>query len=320
MPRLSGKTRILVTGAAGMVGGALVKTLRESGAANVIPVTKSDVDLRSASAVQAFFASAKPEIVFNCAARVGGIAANIADPAAFLSDNVKIAVNVLEASAAHGVTKGIFLGSSCIYPRDCPQPIKEEYLLTGPLEPTNEGYALAKIAGIRLAQYLWRQTGLRTISPIPCSIYGTGDDFDLERCHVLAALVRRFVDAQATGSPTVVLWGTGAARREFMHVADAVKALVFLLERYESPEIINLGPGTDVSIAELAALVAAEAGYSGEIVWDSRKPDGMPRKCLDVTQLERLGFRPSISLREGIKRTVGEYRARAREVQRPQTC
>jgi GDP-L-fucose synthase len=293
-----------------------VKALRARGADKVVALTRADVDLRDHAAVDRLFASLKPEVVFNCAARVGGIAANIADPSGFLTDNLKIAMNVTEASAAHGVKKGVYLASSCVYPRECPQPMKEEYLLTGPLEPTNEGYALAKVSGVRLAQYMWQQHGLRTISPVPCNIYGTGDDFDLQRSHVLSALVRRFVDAHDAGQPSVVLWGTGSARREFIHVDDVVDGLIFLLEHYDSPDIINLGPGTDVSIAELAALIASEVGYGGSIQWDPSKPDGMPRKCMDVSRIAALGFTTKISLRDGIRRTIGEYRARTAEAQR----
>jgi len=244
---------------------------------------------------------------------VGGIAANLLHPATFLSENLQIQLNLFNACMFHGARKNVFLGSSCIYPRECPQPMKEQYLLTGPLEPTNEGYALAKIAGVKLAASYWREFGLRTICPMPCNVYGTGDHFELERAHVVPAMVCRFVDATDARTPEVTLWGTGTARREFIHVADLARALLLLFEQYDSPEIINVGTGTDVSIRELAMLVAEAAGYAGNIGWDRSKPDGMPRKCLDVSRLSSLGFQPAISLREGIAMTVREYRAMKRQ-------
>ena len=302
-------TRILVTGAGGMVGGALARHFRASGFDRLLTPSRADLDLLDRAAVFQYVKEHQPELVFMCAAKVGGIAANMADPAGFLSENLHIELNLLEACAANRIRKTVFLGSSCIYPRECPQPMKEEYLLTGPLEPTNEAYALAKIAGLRLAQYLHRQQGLDVINPMPCNIYGTGDHFDLQRCHVLTALVRRFSEAVEKGADSVTLWGTGVARREFIHVDDVVSALLLLVERYQSAEIINVGTGIDVSIKELATMVAAATGFRGRIEWDPSKPDGMPRKCLDVSRLTGLGFTPQIDLRAGIRRTVDEFRA-----------
>lgn len=306
--KIDQRTRILVTGASGMVGGAILKTLQDRGHRNLLSPARAELDLRNEQSVRTYFRREQPQVLFLCAAKVGGIAANMRDPVGFLSENLRIALNALEIAAETKIAKVVFLGSSCIYPRESPQPMREEYLLAGPLEPTNEGYALAKIGGLRLAQYLWRQGALKTISPMPCNIYGPGDHFDLEKSHVLSALVRRFVDASETGAPSVTLWGTGRARREFIHVNDVVDALLFLLEHYDSPEIINVGTGVDVSIAELAHLVAKATGYGGEILWDPSKPDGMPRKCLDVSRLNGLGFSPKVNLEQGIQRTVQEYR------------
>jgi GDP-L-fucose synthase len=217
-------------------------------------------------------------------------------------------IGLFEACHKYTTRKNLFLGSSCIYPRESPQPMKEEYLLAGPLEPTNEGYALAKIVGLKLAQYYHQQYGMLTICPMPCNIYGTGDHFDLQRSHVLSALVRRFVDAQDLGASPVTLWGTGSARREFIHVEDVARAMLFLMDHHDSPEIINVGAGSDVSIRELAGLVAEQVGFAGEIAWDSTKPDGMPRKCLDVSRMAAMGFQISVNLQEGIGRTIAEYR------------
>jgi len=301
--------RILVTGASGMVGGALARRLQADGYSNVLAPTRRELPLDDLAAVISYFERHRPDHVFMVAAKVGGIAANMADPAGFLADNLRLTLNLFEAARRFPTKKNLFLGSSCIYPRQSPQPMKEEYLLEGPLEPTNEGYALAKIAGLRLAQGYWHQEGLVTICPMPCNMYGTGDHFSFERAHVLSSLVRRFVDAQASGAEEVVVWGTGAARREFMHVDDLVDCMLFLMEHYESPDIINVGPGVDVSIRELAESIAAAVGYTGRLAWDASKPDGMPRKCVDASKLAALGFRPRVTLREGIHRTIAEYRA-----------
>jgi GDP-L-fucose synthase len=300
---------ILITGASGMVGSALVRRLAAQGYRRLLTPSRSELDLRDPAAVDRYVAVARPEYVFMIAAKVGGIAANAADPVGFMNDNLTMTLSLFGAAHRHGVRKSLFLGSSCIYPKACPQPMREEHLLTGPLEPTNEAYAIAKIAGLKLADYYFRQYGVVTVCPMPCNIYGTNDHFDLEKAHVLSALVRRFVDAVDDDAEEVTLWGTGAARREFIHVEDVVTAMLLLMDRCQTPEIVNVGTGVDVSIADLAALVAGEAGYRGRILWDRSKPDGMPRKCLDVSRIARLGFVPAIDLQEGIRMTVREYRA-----------
>jgi GDP-L-fucose synthase len=270
--------------------------------------TFGELDLRDQCAVKGFFEKEKPDYVFLAAAKVGGIQANMKSPAEFLLDNLAIQNNIIQYSFLNGVKKFCFLGSSCIYPRECPQPIKEEYLLTGPLEPTNEGYAIAKIAGLKLVQYYNKQYGFNAIAPMPCNLYGQNDSFDLEHSHVLSALVKRFVDAVDEGKEELVLWGTGIARREFLNVSDLARAVILLMEMYDSPEIINVGSGTDVSIKELAELMSSKTGFKGTIQWDSTKPDGMLRKCLDVSKINELGFQPKISLGEGIDFMIQEYR------------
>jgi len=299
---------VLVTGALGMVGSAIVRLLQRRSFQRVLAPSRRELDLCDREQVHAYFAKHRPDYVLMIAAKVGGIAANIADPVGFLSENVRMQINLFEACCKYRTRKNLFLGSSCIYPRECPQPMKEEYILTGPLEPTNEGYALAKIVGLKLAKYYHEQYGMLTICPIPCNIYGTNDHFDLQRSHVLAALVQRFVDAQDKGASSVTLWGTGKARREFIHVDDVAEALLYLMDNYHSPDVINVGTGVDISIRDLATLIANEVGFTGEIDWDTSKPDGMPRKCLDISKLTALGFQPRIRLREGIRQTIAEYR------------
>jgi GDP-L-fucose synthase len=300
--------KVLLTGTAGMVGSAVYRILEHRANVQLLTPRHGELDLTQQDQVDRYFSIHRPEIVLMIAAKVGGIAANKADPVGFLSENTRIQLNLFEACHKYRVRKSLFLGSSCIYPRESPQPMKEEYLLTGPLEPTNEGYALAKILGLKLAQFYYQQYGLLTICPMPCNIYGTHDHFDLEKSHVLSALVKRFVDGQENASSEIALWGTGSARR----VEDVAEALLFMMQHVEIPEPINLGTGTDISIFDLAHLVAELVGYTGDIKWDHTKPDGMLRKCLDVSRLDALGYTPKISLLEGVARIIVEYRDRKR--------
>ncbi|MFG0266770.1 MAG: GDP-L-fucose synthase family protein [Rhodopirellula sp. JB055] len=299
---------IWITGAAGMVGKALAGHLRAKGYTNLLTPTRRELDLCSADAVHDYVAQHRPRHAFLLAAKVGGIAANVSDPVGFLDENMRLVVNQLSACAKAGVEKVLLLGSTCIYPRECAQPMTEESLLTGPLEPTNEGYALAKIAGLRLAQSYQKQMGMQCVLPMPCNIYGTGDHFDLSRCHVLSALVKRFCDAVDQEAESVTLWGTGSAKREFIHVEDVVRGMLHLFDAETEGQIINLGPGNDVSISELAGMIAEQAGFKGKTLWDTSRPDGMPRKCTDNARLKELGFEPRISLNDGIARTIQEYR------------
>lgn len=297
-----------VAGHRGLVGSAILRKLAALGFTNVLTRDRRELDLTDRDSVRRFLAAHRPEFVFLCAARVGGIAANIAEPVPFLLDNLAIQNNVLEACAAFGVTKTMFLGSSCVYPRQAPQPIRESSFMTGPLEPTNESYAVAKIAGIRLAAALHAQYGLRIVCPMPCNVYGPNDHFEFERSHVVSALVRRFVEAADAGAAEVVLWGTGSARREFMHADDLADACLFLMERHDSPELINVGTGVDQTIRELAELIAAAVGYRGRMSWDASRPDGMPRKLLDVSRINALGWRSRIDLASGLPGVIDECR------------
>ena len=301
--------RIFLAGHDGMVGSALMRALRCQGFTNIITARRRALDLRDPKRVELFFERDRPDYVLLVAAKVGGIQANRQFPAEFLYDNLMIQTNVIHQSYRYGVRKLLFLGSSCIYPRDCAQPMKEEYLMTGPLEPTNEAYALAKIAGLKMAQGYHQQYGLHAICPIPCNLYGPKDSFDPQRSHVLSALVRKFTDAVDENEPEVVLWGSGDARREFLHVDDLAHALLFLMDNWESPDIINVGSGIDLSIRELAKLTARKVNYTGKILWDTSMPDGMPRKCVDISKLTALGFRSAIPLDEGIEGVIREYRA-----------
>jgi GDP-L-fucose synthase len=302
--------KIYVAGHEGMVGSAIVRLLTKKGFNNLVLRRLNELDLRNGPAVMEFFASERPEAVILAAARVGGIAANMNHPAEFLYDNLAIQNNVIHQSYLHGAEKFVFLGSSCIYPRECAQPMKEEYLLTGPLEPTNEGYALAKIAGLKMIEFYGRQYGFRGICLVPCNLYGTNDSFDPQNAHVLSALVKKFVDAVDGGAESVTVWGTGRARREFMHVDDAAEAVLFMMQQQNCPQIINVGWGEEVSIKELANLIAKETGFEGKLVWDESRPDGMPRKCMDVGRMKALGYAPRISLEEGIRKTIEEYKRR----------
>ncbi len=302
------ESRIYVAGHKGMVGSALVKKLNEKGYFNLLLKTRAELDLMDQQAVEAFFEEERPEFVFFAAAKVGGIQANIDAPYEFLYNNLLIQNNVINASHKFGVKKFCFIGSSCIYPKESQQPIKEEYLLTGPLEPTNEGYALAKIAGIRLVQALHKQYGFNVICPMPCNIYGPNDSFHPQHSHVLSALVRKYVDAVETSGQEVEIWGTGIARREFLHVYDVADAVLFLMETFQSPEIVNVGSGFDLSIKELSERIAFHTGFKGKVNWLTDKPNGMLRKCLDVTKMTKMGFAPKISIDEGIKEMIINYK------------
>jgi len=296
-------SRIYVAGHTGLVGSAICRRLRALGYSNLLLRNRKQLDLTDRAAVEAFFAAEEPEYVFLAAAKVGGILANSTHPVEFLRDNLAIELTVIDAAYRHGVKKLECLGSSCIYPRLAPQPISENYLLTGPLEPTNEWYAIAKIAGIKLAQAYRKQYGFRAINLMPTNLYGPGDNFDLESSHVLPALLRKAHEAHIRQAPQMVVWGTGNPRREFMHVDDMADAAVFLMLHYDDPEIINVGVGTDASIRELAEIVCRAVGYRGELQFDISKPDGMPRKLLDVSRLHSLGWRAQIGLEEGIAAT-----------------
>ncbi len=296
-----------IAGHRGLVGSAVWRRLASSGFERLIGRTSGELDLRDRDATFAFFADARPRYVVDAAAKVGGIMANATSPADFLSDNLRIQVNIFDAALHAGVERLLFLGSSCIYPKLAPQPISEDSLLTGPLEPTNDAYAIAKIAGVLHVQAMRRQHGLAWISAMPTNLYGPGDNFDLQTSHVLPALIRRFHEAKEAGAPAVTLWGTGTPRREFLHVDDLARACELLLERYDDPAPINVGTGEDVTIAELADLVAKVVGYAGAIEFDASKPDGTPRKLLDVRRVNALGFHPEIGLEDGIRDTYGWY-------------
>jgi GDP-L-fucose synthase len=305
--RLAASSRIFVAGHRGLVGSAILRHLEELGCRNLLVATRTELDLRDQNAVARFFARNRPEYVFLAAAKVGGIMANATQPAQFLYDNLAIELNVIHAAWQHGVRKLLFLGSSCIYPKLARQPIKEEYMLTGPLEETNEAYAIAKIAGLKLAQAYRAQHGFSAIALMPTNLYGPGDNFDLESSHVLPALIRRFHEARLAGAPAVTLWGTGTPRREFLHVDDLASAACFAMQQYDEQQPLNVGVGRDLAIAELAALVARIVGYAGRTVFDSSRPDGTPRKLLDVSRLTALGWRPRIALEEGIASTYRWY-------------
>src|SRR2546421_5046995 len=295
--------KIHVAGHSGLVGSAIVRLLRARGFNKLITRSRAEVDLREERAVRDFFAEEGPEVVVLAAAKVGGIKANMDAPVEFLIENLQIQNNVIRAAQEAGTRKLLFLGSSCIYPKFAPQPIPESALLSGPLEPTNEPYAIAKIAGIKLCQAFAREYGANFISAMPTNLYGPCDNFDLETSHVLAALLRKAHEAKTRKDRKLIVWGTGKPRREFLHVDDLAAACLLLLEKYDSPEIINIGCGEDISIRELAELICDVVGFDGELVWDSTKPDGTPRKLLDTTKIRGLGWKPSIPLRDGIAQT-----------------
>jgi len=301
------ESKIFVAGHRGLVGSAILRRLKAKGFVNLVTRTRNELDLRNQAAVNRFFEEERPQYVFLAAAKVGGILANSTYPADFIRDNLQIQTNVIDAAYRSGSKKLLFLGSSCIYPKHAPQPMKEEYLLTGPLEPTNEWYAIAKIAGIKMAQAYRRQYGFNAISLMPTNLYGPGDNFDLETSHVIPALIRKFHEAKERGESHVEVWGTGTPRREFLHVDDLADAAVFLMQNYDEEAFINVGVGQDISIRELAELIREVVGFMGEVHFDTSKPDGTPRKLLDVSKLKALGWRARIPLREGLRQTYRWY-------------
>jgi GDP-L-fucose synthase len=299
--------KIYVAGHRGLVGSAIVRKLNSEGYQNIITRSSEELDLRNQDAVNYFFAQEKPEYVFLAAAKVGGIKANEDFPADFIYDNLMIETNIIHAAYLFGVKKLLFLGSSCIYPKECPQPILESYLLTGPLEPTNEPYAIAKIAGIKLGQAYQRQYGMNFIACMPTNLYGPNDNFDLHRSHVLPALIRKFLEAKASKAQKVVLWGTGNPKREFLHSDDFANAALFLMRHYEGTEIINVGYGQDISISKLALMIKEIVGYEGDIEFDSAFPDGTPQKLLNIDKIRKMGWEPKVPLKEGIQEVVQWY-------------
>jgi GDP-L-fucose synthase len=307
------RSKIFVAGHAGLVGSSVLRALERGGFTNLLVRGRHELDLTEQAGVRKFFDAERPDAVVMAAGRVGGIYANNARPAAFIRDNLLIQDNVIDSAYRSGVEKFLFLGSSCVYPKSAPQPIKEEYLLTGPLEPTNEWYAVAKIAGLKMCQAYRREFGFKAISLMPTNLYGPGDNFQINGAHVLPALIRRFHEAKERNDASIVIWGTGTPRREFLHVDDLADAVVFMLKTYDEEAIVNVGWGQDMTIRELAEMVMSVTGFKGNLVFDSSKPDGTPRKLLDVTRLTELGWRPRISLREGIASTYAWFQEHARE-------
>lgn len=301
--------KIYIAGHRGMVGSAITRALKSKGFNNLLFRTSSELDLRDQHEVQDFFSSEKPDYVFLVAAKVGGILANSTYPAEFLYDNLAIQSNVIHQSYLNKVKKLLFLGSSCIYPKMAPQPLKEEYLLSGPLEPTNDAYAIAKIAGIKMCDAYRKQYGCNFISAMPTNLYGPNDNYDLKNSHVLPALIRKFHEAKIKSDPEVVIWGTGTPKREFLHVDDLANACILLMNQYDQKGFVNVGTGSDLDIQSLALLIKDIVGYDGEIKYDRSKPDGTPRKLMDVSRLNRLGFKPEISLKEGIERVYQDFAA-----------
>ena len=295
--------KIYIAGHRGLVGSAIVRNLKEKGFNNFILRTSKELDLTNQTAVNSFFETEKPDYVFLAAAKVGGIHANDIYPADFIRDNLQIQTNVIDAAYRNNAKKLLFLGSSCIYPKFAPQPMKEEHLLTGELEPTNEWYAIAKIAGIKMCQAYKKQYGFNAISIMPTNLYGIGDNFNLENSHVMPALIRKFHDAKEQGKSEVEVWGTGTPKREFLHVDDMADASVYLMNNYDGDEIVNVGVGEDVSIKELAEIVKDTVGFEGELKFDTTKPDGTPRKLLDISKLNSTGWKAKINLKDGIKST-----------------
>ena len=300
-------SKVYVAGHTGLVGSTLFTKLKQQGYSNIITRRTSELDLRDQKAVDSFFAKEKPEFVFLAAAKVGGIVANMTYPAEFIYDNLMMEANVIHSAYKHGVKKLLFLGSSCIYPRACSQPIHESYLLTSPLEPTNEPYAIAKIAGLKMCDAYNRQYGTNFIACMPTNLYGPGDNFHLTNSHVIPALIAKIYAAHKEGKKEVVLWGTGSPRREFLHVDDLARGLIFLMNTYNGSELVNIGTGTDVTIYEVAHLVKDCIGYKGDLVFDSTKPDGTPRKLLNVDKINALGWKAVIPLQQGLKETIDWY-------------
>ena len=305
-------SKIYIAGHRGLVGSALVRSLNAKGYTNLITQTHTQLELRNQTAVEAFFAETKPDYVFLAAAKVGGIHANSTYPADFLSDNLSIQTNIIQSAHRHHTQKLLFLGSSCIYPKLAPQPLKEEYLLTGALEPTNEWYAIAKIAGIKMVQAFRQQYGFNGISVMPTNLYGPEDNFHPQNSHVLPALLRRFHEAKLANAPSVTIWGTGSPLREFLHVDDLAEACLFLMNSYESSEIVNIGTGVELSIHDLATTIARVTGYHGRILFDPSKPDGTPRKLMDVSRLSSLGWTAKIPLEKGLESTYAWFASTAR--------
>lgn len=297
---------ILVAGATGLAGSAIVRELTRIGRP-VVGISTKDLDLLDREATFNYLGKLKPNVVIDAAAKVGGINANNSFPVEFLSNNIQIQTNLMDASHAINVERFIFLGSNCIYPKNCPQPIKEEYILTGVLEPTNSAYAIAKLAGIELIKSYRKEYGHKWISVMPINLYGPNDNFDLESSHVFPALIRKFTDAVTNNSKTVTVWGTGKPRREFLHVDDLSKAIILCLDKYDSEEHINIGTGTDLTINELALKIAQISGFKGEIIWDVSQADGTPQKVLDIQKITNLGWKPTVSLEQGIKSTIDWY-------------
>ncbi|MGW1757728.1 GDP-L-fucose synthase family protein [Streptomyces mirabilis] len=301
------RAKIYVAGHTGMVGAAIVRRLRAEGCENLLLATRAELDLTDQRAVRDFVMAERPRYIVDSAARVGGIKANMSHPAEFLHENLQIQNNLIWSAKDAGVETFLFLGSSCIYPRACPQPMREEYLMEGKPEPTNEAYAYAKIAGMKLCEYIHTQYGMNFISCMPTNIYGEGDSFDPETSHVIPALLRRIHQAKGAGSPYVTIWGTGSSRREFLHVDDLADAVVWLLRSYKDKQFLNVGTGEDISIRELAEHIRSLVGYEGRLLFDPAQPDGMPRKLLDVTRLHKAGWHHRIGFDEGLKRTYGWY-------------
>ena len=301
--------KLFIAGHNGMVGGALVRRFKAQPGVELLLRTRQELDLTSQPAVDAYYAATKPDVVIMAAAKVGGILANNTYPADFAYDNLVIATNTIHGAFRHGVKRLLFLGSSCIYPKLAPQPMPESCLLTGPLEPTNEAYAIAKIAGLKLCEYYRKQHGVLYHSAMPTNLYGPGDNYHLQNSHVLPALIRKFHEAKEAGRPEVLAWGTGSPKREFLHVDELADACAFLLQQDNPPDLLNIGTGTDVTIKELTEIVAQVTGFKGEIKWDATKPDGTPRKLMDVSRLTALGWKAKIGVREGVEKTYASFLA-----------